>query len=76
MANNDLDKREHYLDLFEKYENFLSKGQKQVLQLYFFEDLSITEIAEELAMTRSGVHDALTKGRDKLDKINEKMKGN
>lgn len=68
------DDRDLYIELLEKYQELLSKSQHQIMLLYYFEDLSITEIAEELAMTRSGVHDALKKGRTKLLNIYEKVK--
>lgn len=68
-----LDKRDELLDLFEKYQNFLSQGQRQALHLYLFEDLSLAEIGEILAMTRQGVHDAIKKGEAKLNKVNQKM---
>lgn len=71
--NNELDERTRYIDLYEKLKNFLSQAQKQILYLYFIEDLSITEIANELALTRSAVFDALKKGKKKLLDLNTKL---
>ncbi|SFW07186.1 putative DNA-binding protein [Chlamydia abortus] len=71
--NNELDERTRYTDLYEKLKNFLSQAQKQILYLYFIEDLSITEIANELALTRSAVFDALKKGKKKLLDLNAKL---
>lgn len=64
-----LEKREKYVSTLLKYEKFLSKSQVQVLKLYFYEDLSLQEIANELAITRSAVFDALKKGKAKLDQF-------
>ncbi|AWX69568.1 sigma factor-like helix-turn-helix DNA-binding protein [[Mycoplasma] anseris] len=75
--NKDLLKEKmYYSELFEKYGNLLSQSQRQTLDLYLNQDLSITEIAEEFAMTRSGVHDAIKKGRQNLEKIQKNLKQN
>ncbi|WP_412031670.1 sigma factor-like helix-turn-helix DNA-binding protein [Metamycoplasma buccale] len=69
----DLQSRNKYAELYEKYKDLLAQSQKQALYLYFFEDLSLSEIAIELAMTRSGVYDAIKKGKAKLLSIDKKI---
>lgn len=64
-----LENREKYTELFEKYKPVLSQTQKQVIHLYLIEDLSIVEIADILATTRQAVNDALKKAQKKLDKF-------
>ncbi|MGL5617769.1 MAG: sigma factor-like helix-turn-helix DNA-binding protein [Metamycoplasmataceae bacterium] len=58
--------REELIKTFLKYEFVLTQNQKQIMHLHYIEDLSITEIAEIVATTRSAVFDALDKGRKKL----------
>ena len=72
MKNN-IDERDEIVALFEKYKGFLTQTQKQAIQLYYFEDLSLAEIAEIVATTRSAVHDAIKKGIKKLKETNSKM---
>ena len=52
--------------LMDFYGELLPKRQKDVIKLYYEEDLSLSEIAEEFGITRQGVHDALKKGQHSL----------
>ncbi|MGL5733088.1 MAG: sigma factor-like helix-turn-helix DNA-binding protein [Metamycoplasmataceae bacterium] len=58
--------REELIKTFLKYEFVLTQNQKQIMHLYYIEDLSISEISEIVATTRSAVFDALDKARKKL----------
>ena len=46
------------------YGNLLSKGQKEVLKSYLFDDLTLSEIAQNLNISRQAVKDSITKGED------------
>ena len=46
-----LENREFICNLYDKYSNLLAQSQKQALYLYYFEDLSLREIANELAQS-------------------------
>lgn len=52
--------------LMDFYGELLPKRQKDVIKLYYEEDFSLSEIAEEFGITRQGVHDALKKGQQSL----------
>ncbi|TNK93297.1 hypothetical protein C4M95_05700, partial [Mycoplasmopsis pullorum] len=69
----DIETVDYYVNLFEQYHNFLTQNQKQVFQLYFYEDLSYSEIAEVLATSRTAAYDTLKKCLNKLEKIASKM---
>lgn len=69
----DINERKIIIELFDKYKTLLSTSQSQILHLYLNEDLSMSEIANELAMTRSAVFDAIKKGKKKLIDINNKI---
>ena len=69
----ELVERERYTELFDKFQGLLTQTQRQTLQLYLFEDLTISEIAAEVATSRQAVHDAVKKGLAKLDEIQSKM---
>ncbi|MGL5204701.1 MAG: sigma factor-like helix-turn-helix DNA-binding protein [Metamycoplasmataceae bacterium] len=59
--------REELIKTFLKYDFILTQNQKQIMHLYYIEDLSISEIADIVATTRSAVFDALDKARKKLN---------
>lgn len=65
----DLDKREKYIQTFSKFSHLLTTNQNQIFYLYYIEDLSLSEIANIVATTRSSVYDTLKKARKKLDKF-------
>ena len=45
--------------LFDIYGSLLTDKQRGIFALYYAEDLSITEIAEENGISRAAVHDAI-----------------
>ncbi|UWV77031.1 sigma factor-like helix-turn-helix DNA-binding protein [Mycoplasmopsis cynos] len=53
MSKKEPDNINKYTILYEKYKNFLTQTQKQVFELYFFQDLSYSEIAEITATSRT-----------------------
>ena len=59
-------KRERYCLLLDHYGPVLSGRCKDVLELYYEEDLSLSEIAENCGITRQGVHDAIRRGEADL----------
>ena len=59
--------------LFDSYGALLSQRQRQVMELYTEENLSLQEIAEELGISRQGVHDALRSARKSLEGYEEKL---
>lgn len=60
--------------LCELYGNLLTDNQKQCIEDYYNNDLSLTEIAENNNITRQGVRDVIKKGEKRLFKYEEKLK--
>jgi len=52
--------------LLDIYGALLTDRQRDVLDLYYNDDLSLSEISENLGITRQGVRDAIKKGGDAL----------
>lgn len=52
--------------LFDFYGKLLSNKQYQAIELYYIHDLSLSEIGEELSITRQGVFDTLKRSEQKL----------
>ena len=52
--------------LFDYYGELLSQKQRVCFDLYYNQDLSLSEIAAELGITRQGVHDSLSRAEAAL----------
>ncbi len=52
--------------LVDIYGNALSERQRDVIDLYYNEDLSLAEISEHCGITRQGVRDAIRHGVETL----------
>lgn len=68
-----LEKREHYSNLYDFYEPILTKKQQQYFKDYYFEDLSLAEIAQNYGVSRNAVFDQLQKVHSNLDNYEEKL---
>lgn len=60
--------------LFDFYGKLLSDKQQDAIEMYYIDDLSLSEIAEELDISRQGVHDALKRAEGRLYAFEEKLK--
>ncbi len=67
------DKRVQISALFDLYGAALSERQRDVLQLYYNDDLSLAEIAEDTGITRQGVRDAIKKAEKELADFEERL---
>ena len=59
--------------LFDFYGEVLTPRQKEYFDLYYNEDLSLAEIAENFGITRQGVRDAIKHGEATLTDLEEKL---
>ncbi|MBQ7645678.1 MAG: hypothetical protein IJS94_00265 [Clostridia bacterium] len=62
-----------FVSLYDFYSPMLSERQRDVLDLYYNDDLSLSEISSELGITRQGVRDAIKTGESKLNEFEEKL---
>lgn len=68
-----MDKHIEVSMLCEIYGKLLTKKQYEVLNDYYNEDLSLSEIAENYNISRQGVRDIIKKGENKLFEYEEKL---
>ena len=68
-----MDKKIEVSMLLDLYKGLLTNKQAETMELYYNEDLSLSEIAENLGITRQGVRDALVKGEKALLEAEEKL---
>lgn len=59
--------------LYDFYGELLNENQHEVMTMYHEDNLSLSEIAEELGMTRQAVHYTLKKAENKLEEYDEKL---
>ena len=64
-----MDKKVEISILLQIYGKLLTKKQQDVMNLYYNEDLSLSEIAEIYKISRQGVNDLIKKRRNKSFKL-------
>lgn len=67
------DKRLLIGELFAVYGAILSEKQRLALEFYYNDDLSLSEVAENMGITRQGVRDLLVHGEEQLFLYEEKL---
>ena len=68
--------KEHDLEmtlLFDHYGELLTQKQKTCFDLYYNQDLSLSEIAQESGISRQGVHDFLARAEQALMEFEETL---
>ncbi len=59
--------------LYDFYGEMLTERQKEIYEDYYLNDLSLGEIAEELNISRAGVHDNLKRSEKALINYEDKL---
>ena len=59
--------------LIDFYGSLLSDRQRDIISLYYEEDLSLSEIAQDVGITRQGVRDSVKKAEAILAEAEEKL---
>ena len=59
--------------LYDYYGKLLTEKKRMVMEYYHEDDMSLSEIADELGVTRAAVYDALKNAEKTLDRYEEKL---
>ena len=59
--------------LLDIYGSMLTDKQRNVVELYYNEDLSLAEIAEHEGITRQGVRDSIKRGESLMKSMDENL---
>ena len=59
--------------LFDFYGETLTEKQRELFDLYYNEDLSLSEIAEHAGITRQGVRDAVKRAEHALQEMEDRL---
>ena len=69
-----MDELVYYNELFDYYGELLTEKQKEYFKFYYFDNLSLSEIAEENNISRNAVSKTLKELKEKLDYYESIMK--
>lgn len=69
-----IDERVKIDELVKVYGDFLTDRQREIIDMYVDNNLSLSEVSEELNITRQAVKDALDKAVDTLNQLEQKVK--
>lgn len=59
--------------LFDCYGGMLTEKQRACFELYYNQDYSLSEIAEDMGISRQGVHDSLAKAENALREMEQQL---
>lgn len=62
-----------YVSLLDCYGKLLTHKQLNAMELYYYDDLSLSEIAEHTHTTRQGVHDNIKRAENYLTELESKL---
>lgn len=68
-----MEKRQYYIVLYDFYGNLLNDKQQQYFEYYYFDNLSLQEISEELNVSRNAIHKSLKIIEEKLEFYENKL---
>lgn len=71
-----LNKSIYVIALYDIYQGLLTDKQKKYIEYYYFDNLSISEISENLGVSRNAVHDQIKRAVKKLEDIEEAIEVN
>ena len=69
----DLSNIEYASLLYDFYGELLKESEREIMNLYHEDNLSLAEIAEEIGQSRQGVHYTLKRAEKSLGKYEEKL---
>ena len=71
---NTLEKSIELISLYDLYQELLTEKQRMYFESYYFDNLSITEISDNLEVSRNAVHDQLKRTSHKLYDLELKLR--
>ena len=69
-----MEERDLLIILYDYYGDLLTDSQKKYFEDYYFNDLSLSEISENLGVSRNACHNQIKSAENKLVNYEEKLK--
>lgn len=73
LLRGELVKNLNMVYLLDFYKNILSQKQREMLDMYYNDDLSLAEISEIVGITRQGVRDSIKRGETELVELETRL---
>ncbi len=70
---NMLDKAIEVIEIYDIYQDLLTNKQKEYMEAYYYNNYSLTEISENMNVSRNAVHDQLKRTVKKLYDYESKL---
>jgi predicted DNA-binding protein YlxM (UPF0122 family) len=70
----ELEKSLYINELYDLYGSLLTKKQQEIIELYYCDDLSLSEISEQLNVSRNAIYDCLKKGIKQLENYEKELR--
>ncbi len=62
------------VEYYDTYGSLLTEKQREAMEMYYFSDLSLTEIAEETGVTRQAAFNTIRNSEARLHELEDAMK--
>ena len=69
-----MDRYVYLNELYDYYKDLFTEKQKEYFEDYYFNNLSLAEIAENYGVSRNAIHNQLKIIEDKLEEYEQKLK--
>lgn len=69
-----MDERDYLIILYDIYGELLTDKQKELFEEYYFNNLSLGEISENILLSRNAIHKNIKNAEEKLYFYEEKLK--
>jgi len=71
-----MEERMYLIDLYDYYQGLLTDKQRDYFELYYFDNLTMDEIAEEQGVSKNAVSKSLMEVKEKLEEYESILKLN
>ncbi len=69
-----MDNRIYLINIYDYYSELLTEKQKEYFEYYYFDNLSLSEISENLKVSRNAIYKQIKETSNKLEDFEEKLK--
>ena len=68
-----INKIQEFVELYDLYRNMLTESQQEAFEAYYFEDLTLQEIADRKNISKNAIHDSISKTESTLRDLEDKI---
>lgn len=68
-----MDNRIYLINIYDYYSELLTEKQREYFEYYYFDNLSLSEISENLKVSRNAIYKQIKETSNKLEDFEEKL---